>query len=297
VTDPQPPQSVDLGLDQPNAARMYDYYLGGSHNFAQDREAAQSLVRVAPGIITAARGNRSFLHRAVCAAAAEGIDQFLDLGSGIPTVGNVHDIARGVNPEARVVYVDCDPVAVTHARVLVAGDDRVGVVHADLRDVAVVLEDPTTVGLLDFTRPVAVLMVAVLHFIAGDVTNVVARYRQILAPDSLLVLSHGTPDHPPAQRDAAAAVAEVYTRTPTPVCLRTRAEISRLFGDFELLTPGLVAVDQWRPEPGIQPDPDLCGFLAGVGIQRRASHRSRPTGGNRAPQRISPRKGGPRPTL
>jgi len=176
----------------PNAARIYDFLLGGSSNFATDRRPAKRLIAAVPEIRIAAHANRAFLRRAVAYALTEGIDQFLDLGSGLPTVGNIHEIvAQNGNPDARVVYVDIDPVVVIHAWTLV-DPTRVGVVQADLSDPAAVLSDPIVRRLIDITQPVAVLAVAALHFVPGDGATVVAGYRQAMAPGSLLVLSHGT---------------------------------------------------------------------------------------------------------
>lgn len=242
------PGAADIGLDQPSAARVYDFLLGGASNFEVDRQAGQAILDAAPDSATTARANRAFLGRLVRYLVKAGVDQILDLGSGLPTVGNVHSVAQHANPRARVVYVDCDPVAVVHARNLVADNALVGVVEADLRTPSAVLDDPITRQYLDFTRPVAVLMISVLHFVGGDLPELIGAYRQNLVPGSMLGISHATPPAPTAeQRVAAERVAEVYQQTPTPIHLRDGETIRRLFDGFDLLEPGLVPVDQWRP--------------------------------------------------
>ena len=156
---------AELDLDRPNAARMYDYYLGGSHNFAVDRELAGKVLEAWPDMPRAAQANRAFLRRAVRFLLDQGVRQFLDIGSGIPTVGNVHEVAQAAAPDARVVYVDTDPVAVAHSRAILAGDAQTAVVQADGRDPAGLLAHPGVTGLLDLRRPVGLLMVALLHFV------------------------------------------------------------------------------------------------------------------------------------
>lgn len=253
------PDEVDT--DTPSAARMYDYYLGGSHNFAADRALAEEAIRVWPDTRQLARANRAFLRRAVTALVADGVDQFLDLGAGIPTVGAVHEVAGAIDPNCRVVYVDADLVAVTHAAALLDGDPRTAVVHADLRDPAAVLAHPALTGLLDLSRPVAVLMVAVLPFVAeaDDPRGIVAGYRDATASGSYLVVSHGTDEYRPA---AAHRAANVYRRAANPVTLRDRAALSALLDGYRLLEPGLVDLIHWRPEAdGLQPDP-LGGDVA-----------------------------------
>ena len=258
---------VDGDVERPNAARMYDYYLGGSHNFAVDRDAADAVEAAWPGAAAACRENRSFLRRAVRLVAERGCDQFLDLGSGVPTAGNVHEIARKANPEAQVVYVDNEPVAYRAARRILADTPSVGVVQADLRDADTVLRDPQTTALLDFSRPVALLMVSVLHFVPGDVTDLTAAYRRVLAPGSYLIASHATPPWELAgSREDMEAAYRVYENSSTPLHYRSGAEIAPLFDGMELLPPGLVHVMDWRPDT--PPDPARrarIGFLAGVG--------------------------------
>jgi hypothetical protein len=260
------PDEVDI--DTPSAARMYDYYLGGSHNFEADRRLAEETIRVWPDLRHLARANRAFLRRAVTALAASGVDQFLDLGAGIPTVGSVHETALAANPHARTVYVDADLVAVAHGTALLADRPHTAVVHADLRDPAAVLGDAALSGLLDLRRPVAVLMLAVLPFVpdADDPAAIVAGYRDATAPGSHLVLSHGTDDYRP---EAAHRAEEVYRRASHAMTLRSRAEVAALLDGYELVEPGLVDVIHWRPDPQV-PDPldgDVARYsmLAAVG--------------------------------
>ena len=260
------PDEVDV--ETPSAARMYDYYLGGSHNFAADRRLADETVRVWPDVKHLARANRAFLRRAVSALVDAGVEQFLDLGAGIPTVGSVHETAQSANRYARTVYIDADLVAVAHGTALLADDPNTAVVHADLRDPATVLDGVTATGLLDLSQPVAVLMLAVLPFVpdADDPAGIVAAYRDASAPGSYLALSHGTDDYRP---EAAHRAEDVYRRAAQPMTLRSRAEIAALFGGYELLEPGVVDMIHWRPGPEvIDPlDGDVARYsmLAAVG--------------------------------
>lgn len=214
------------------------------------------------------QANRAFLRRAVRFLLGQGIRQFLDIGSGIPTVGNVHEVALETAPDARVVYVDTDPIAVTHSRAILAGDERTVVVHADGRDPEALLASPEVTGLLDLGRPVGLLMVALLHFVPDgqDPAGILARYRSLLASGSYLALTHasteGSPDRAPVQ--------ELYRRTPTPIQLRSRAGITRLFAGFELVEPGVVYLPEWRPEypEDAEQDPRWVSGFCGVGLLR-----------------------------
>jgi SAM-dependent methyltransferase len=235
-----------IDFDHANAARIYDYLLGGGHNFEVDRAQARKILAGQPDMARICRENRAFLVRAVRWCLEAGIDQFLDLGCGVPTVGNVHEVARAVEPDARVAYVDFEPVAVTHARELTAVLDGVTVTAADLRDPRAVLEAPTVTGLLDLTRPVALLAVAVLHFVPEDLAPVFAAYRAALAPGSALVMSHGSADWPDrGLADSTRAVAEGYRGSATPVTLRTRSELAALVDDWPLVTPTWVDLVSW----------------------------------------------------
>lgn len=237
-----------VDVSTPNVARMYDYFLGGAHNFTADRDAAARAVAAMPQIPRMAQANRAFLQRAVRFCVNAGVRQFLDLGSGIPTVGHVHEIAHAVDPAVLVAYVDIEPVAVAHTRHLLHGLATATVTQADMTDPATVLSAPGVVGLLDFTRPVAVLAVAVLHFVPddSDPRGVLAAYRDAVPPGSLLVLSHGGDDYD--RPDRMDALHKVYQRTSTPGQRRSRADIVALLGDWELIEPGLVDVTAWHPD-------------------------------------------------
>lgn len=255
----------DLDLERPSAARVYDYFLGGSHNFAVDRALAQEILRMTPSLGETMRAGRSFLRRTVQFLAAAGIRQYLDIGSGIPTVGNVHEIAQRADPQARIVYVDIEPVAVAHSRDILAGNDRVAVVQADLREPEVILADPQLHRLLDLTRPVAVLLAGVLHFIpdSDDPTAIVARLRDAVAPGSFLAISHATYEDQPEEVIRAQALSG---RTATEITLRSRAEIVEMFRGFTLVDPGVVFLPLWHPDPGDDIDhPERYGAFGGVG--------------------------------
>lgn len=234
------PRPVDR--EQANGARIYDYLLGGSHNFAVDREAARRLMELNPEAPKVARSNRQFVARTVRFCLASGIDQFLDLGSGVPTVGNVHEIVRAALPTGRVLYVDYEPVAVEVTRALLRDNDCADVLHADLRQPECVLGAERTARLLDLSRPVAVLMNASVHYVpdSADLPRVFAVYREAMAPGSYLVLSHLT--------TSAQAGKRVFSESGTPVTLREHAEIAALLHDFDLVPPGLVYVPSWRPD-------------------------------------------------
>ena len=256
------PAGIDL--DRPNAARMYDYALGGSHNFAVDRAMVEKVEEMMPGASLVAHVNRAFLHRAVRFLLAAGVRQFLDLGSGIPTVGNVHEVAQAIDPRSRVAYVDVDPVAVAHSRTILVDNEYATAVHGDARRPADILADPEVTRLLDLTQPVAVLLIAVLHFVpdADDPAGLVAQLYDRVAPGSYLAISHGCPDDNPT---AAASVRQAYQQTATPLTLRTRPEVERLFDRFELVEPGVTGVTAWRPEATERAEPERREMVAGVG--------------------------------
>ncbi|MFI1584727.1 SAM-dependent methyltransferase [Embleya sp. NPDC020630] len=247
-----PPSGIDT--TRPTPARMYDYYLGGKNNFAVDREAAERVLAASPGVREAAWANRRFLQRAVRWLVEAGITQFIDLGAGLPTVGNVHEIAQEVNPDARVVYVDNDPVVLAHGRALLADGENTTVITGDMRLPQDILEDPDTVRLIDLRRPVAVLFVATLHFVPDEdhPHDLVRAYREAMAPGSHLVISHATTHGPSA--DQVAAVEGVYESATARVTMRSEAQIARFFEGFDLLPPGLTRPDLWRPDP-TQPTP------------------------------------------
>ena len=251
-------------FDLPSAARMYDYYLGGAHNFTADREAAAKVLEIFPDASRIAQANRAFLRRAVGYLLDQGIRQFLDLGSGIPTVGNVHEVAAAASA-ARVVYVDIDPTAVAHSESILAGQPGVGVVQADIRHPTDVLDAPVTRSLIDFDQPVGVLTVAVLPFLSpeDDPGGTLGQYRDAVGSGSYLALSHGTADEQP---EAAAAFTEIYRKTRDPLTLRTRAQISELLAGWELVDPGLVWLPEWHPDwpDDVAEDPSWTQILCAV---------------------------------
>jgi S-adenosyl methyltransferase len=260
-----------LGIDTtvPTTARIYDFWLGGHDNFAADRAAALKVSEAAPEAQLMAVENRRFLRRAVRYLAADaGITQFLDIGTGLPTQGNVHQVAQDINPAARVVYVDNDPMVLAHSRALKTGGNTV-VIEADLRDPQAILNHPDTPKLIDFSQPLAVLLVAVLHFISDDddPSAIVAAIRDAAQPGSYLVLSHVTGG---IRRESAANAAVFYKQVTSGATLRGRDEILRFFAGLELIDPGLVQVPQWRPDG---PEPAEAGkvwILGGVGRKPRA---------------------------
>jgi hypothetical protein len=237
---------VEIDVDQPSASRIYDDALGGAHNFAADRAAADYFFSVFPDGRGVAQSNRAFLQRAVRYCLSTGITQFLDLGSGIPTVGNVHEIAQQADPASRVVYVDNEPIAVASTHHLLAGVPNVAIVDADLRDVDTVLSAPETRELLDFTKPIGLMMVAVLHYVEkeDDAAAVVGRYLETLVPGSVLVVSHTTEDPRP---EVAEIIRSTFAQTATPVVHRDRDEVAALFTGLELVEPGVVWAPEWRP--------------------------------------------------
>jgi len=257
-----------VDLDRPSPARIYDYMLGGSHNFAVDREIAEQVLAAAPQLRPAAHANRAFLRRAVGYLVGAGIRQFLDIGSGVPTVGNVHEVAQRLAADTRVVYVDIDPVAVVHSEAIVAGDPYVSVLRADARDPDSILDHPTVTGLLDLDQPVAVLMVGLLHFIpdSADPAALVHRYLDRVQSGSYLVISQVTrPERLTPEQQAAS---DRYQQT-TPVALRTPAEIAAFFTGLDLVEPGLVNSVEWRPEPDDLVEPtDLVPSRVGVAVKR-----------------------------
>jgi len=235
-------------MDSPSPARMYDYFLGGSFNFLVDREAAGRVQELYPDTPYIMRANRAFLRRAVRFLGAQGIDQFLDIGSGLPTVGNVHDVARRDNPAVHVVYVDSDPVAVHHSLDVLREMPSTGAIRADARDPAYILQHPEVRRLLDFSRPVAVLLVAVLHFIESDaqIYNLLRTLRASMASGSYLVISHSTLDG--VAQESAAQTERLYADTVHPFKTRTRAQVAPFFAGLNLVEPGLVYAPLWHPE-------------------------------------------------
>jgi SAM-dependent methyltransferase len=258
--------SVDASV--PNAARVYDFFLGGTDNYAADRELARKILAILPDTAAVCRDNRAFLQRAVRFLAGEaGIRQFLDIGAGLPTMGNVHEVARETAPVSRVAYVDYDPAVLSQARALLAGDRNVVTAAGDLRQPHALLADAAVRQLIDFSQPVAVLIVAVLHFVA-DADRPHAAVRAVmdaLPAGSYLVLTHSTPDDVPD--DVTEAMKAVYSGASAQVTPRSSTDIARFFDGLELVSPGLVNVTRWRPDP---PSPSPRRSLVYAGVARTA---------------------------
>src|SRR5215470_461444 len=261
--------------DIPSTARMYDYYLGGKDNYPADREAAERIIGMMPaGVVrTAALQNRTFLIRAVRHLAAElGVRQFLDIGTGLPTVSNVHEVAQSIAPDSRVVYVDHDPIVVAHGRDLLHGSDRATIIEHDLRDPAGILADPSLRALLDFGQPIAVLLVAILPYLADDEDpyGIVDFLMSAVPVGSYLVISHFTADSDPQANTAALE----YRKATSSLHSRTRAQVAEFFAGHDLIDPGeVVWAPQWRPDPG-DTDPVLAAepgrSMSWCGVARKS---------------------------
>ena len=241
--------SAFLNTNVPNVARIYDYLLGGKDHFAADREAAEKIIQAVPDVQAGVRQNRDFLGRAVRYLVDAGIRQFIDIGTGLPTQGSVHEIAQEISPEARIVYVDHDPVVVAHAQALLANNTpRVAAIQGDLHQPAAILAAPELRALINFDEPVAVLLIAVAHFIADEKAPA-ALVRDLMdatAPGSYLVLSHVTADHVSSEADSKARSA--YQAATASAITRTHAQVMPLFDGLEMVEPGLVDVGAWRTE-------------------------------------------------
>ncbi|MEJ8651450.1 SAM-dependent methyltransferase [Streptomyces sp. MS1.AVA.3] len=265
----------EIDTSRPHPARMYDYYLGGWDNYEVDRVAAERVIEVHPQVRHSARANRAFLRRAVRELVTGGIRQIIDIGTGIPTSPNTHEMARETAPDTRVVYVDNDPIVATHAGARLTNTERTGFVLGDVRDPKAVLDHPTVRELIDFDQPVALLLVAVLHFIRDDEdpAGIVAALADALPAGSHLVLSHATGEpyeaYAAGRTDERArdGVVNVYKSSTATLNLRSKAGIEPLFGPFTLLEPGVVRVPLWRPDGSVPSAEDLNNtiFYGGVG--------------------------------
>ncbi|HEY4453792.1 MAG TPA: SAM-dependent methyltransferase [Pseudonocardiaceae bacterium] len=263
------PEQVDY--QRPSSARMYDYLLGGGQNFAVDRDAAEAAAAAFPHFRAAVRANRSYLGRAAAYLAKNGIDQFLDLGSGIPTAGNVHEVVHRYNPNARVAYVDREPVAVAHASGLLADEPLVTITQADIRSPQDVLSAPTVADLLDLDRPIAVLAMGILHFLSDDDDpfGMLAAYRDASCSGSYLAISHA--NQVTLTDEQVQGFLDAYARTPTPTLFRTVEEIRRLLDGYKLIEPGLVLAPFWHPDqpgPVDEGEAAATNLRAAVGIKR-----------------------------
>ncbi|MFF4358872.1 SAM-dependent methyltransferase [Streptomyces sp. NPDC001604] len=234
-----------IDTSRPHPARVYDWWLGGKDNYPVDEELARKILAVDSSAVRGARANRRFMHRAVRAVAEAGIRQFLDIGTGIPTEPNLHQVAQSVAPESRVVYADNDPIVLRHAQALLRGSDegRTEYVHADVRDIDTLLRQAAET--LDFSQPVALSLVALTHYLDDDVHDLLAKYVAALAPGSHLILSQVTPDLNP---EAIAKAAGAFRASGTPFFPRSITDFQRFFEGLELLGPGVIPVTGWRPE-------------------------------------------------
>lgn len=242
---------VDLELDRPHSARMYDYFLGGITNFPADREAAARVIAVFPSTLIAARSNRAFMRRSTRYLAQLGIDQFLDIGTGIPTSPNLHEVAQSVTPQARIVYTDNDPIVLAHARALLHSrpEGATAYMQADVTDPATLLAHSVLRSTLDFERPIALSLNALLHFVADehhDAHGIVESLKAALPSGSFLIISHATPDFDP---ETMARLTAIYQAAGTPLQARTRSEIAQFFTGWNLLDSGLQPILRWRPDP------------------------------------------------
>ncbi|GHH57037.1 hypothetical protein GCM10017774_75970 [Lentzea cavernae] len=264
---------VPTGIDTnvPSMARVYDYILGGAHNFAADRQVGSQIEKLVPGLPSVARLNRRFLGRAVNFLAEHGIRQFLDIGSGIPTVANVHEVAQERDPAARVVYVDKDPVAVAHSRLMLSDNENAAIVQADMRDPEVVLSSPEVRRLLRLDEPVGLLMLLMMHWVPDEDSpeKLVAHYRDALPAGSFLVMTHVAKDQTGDNVGQAAAVVN-RSKSADQMHMRTHAQVSALFDGFSLVEPGLVGCGEWRPDgPGDFTDEASMNMFLYAGVGRK----------------------------
>jgi SAM-dependent methyltransferase len=256
-----------IDTSQPHPARMYDYYLGGRDNYEIDRIAADRIISVMPQIVEGARYNRGFMRRAVRTVVAEhGIRQIIDIGTGIPTSPNTHEVAQEVAPETRVVYIDNDPIVGVHANARLTGVGRTAFLLGDLRETASLIARLRDEELIDFDQPTALVLVGVLHFLSDtdDPYEILGRLYDVLRPGSYVVLSHATADEiTPRYEEPMAELIDIYKNSAASLTLRSREQFLGFFGGLELLDPGITGVSQWRPDPGETP-PSWTGIYAGV---------------------------------
>lgn len=241
--------TLDLRVNEAHSARMYDYYLGGKTNYAADREAVHNVVEAFPHIQSCARENRAFMHRATVTLAEQGIRQWLDIGTGIPTQPNLHEVAQSVAPEVRVVYVDNDPIVLTYAQALLSSsvEGRTAYIQADVTDPDAIFESEHLARTLDLTQPVALSLNALLQFVPDEhgPYDLVRRLLEPLPSGSALALSHPTGDFDP---ETWQRVIDVYVGSGTPAQVRTREGVERFFSGLEMLEPGVEVVHRWRPD-------------------------------------------------
>jgi hypothetical protein len=260
------PEGADITV--PNSARAYDYALGGFHNFQADRDFLDRLVQALPGIRADAVANRALLHRVIRWLIGQGIRQFLDIGSGVPTVGNVHEIAQELAPESRIVYVDIDPVAVAHGQAILAGNPRAWAIEGDLRRPADTVNHPDVLRVLDFSQPVAVILFLVVHYVADDdeARAIMAYLRDALVSGSYIAMTHASPY--PGLEDEMETSRKLFDETPTPTIFRSYEQIADLLTGLELVEPGIVRIPDWRPDPDDESDP-MAGVIDFAAVARR----------------------------
>jgi SAM-dependent methyltransferase len=265
ISDENLPPARDIDTSVPHIARIYNYWLGGKDYFAVDREAAEKVIQATPAILPGVRANRAFLGRAVRYLAAEaGIRQFLDIGTGIPSASNTHEVAQAAAPGSRVVYVDNDPIVLAHARALLTGAaGTTAYLDADVRDPATILAGAAAT--LDFGRPVAVMLIAIMHCVPDedDPYGLVRTLLDAVPPGSYLVLSQPAKDMIPEK--SAEAEASLSQAMRQKVQFRTHAEVSRFFDGLELLEPGVVHLPEWRPDEPVDPDGPVTAMWGGAG--------------------------------
>jgi hypothetical protein len=266
---PRPRPVIDTSVAHP--ARRYNYWLGGKDNFEADRKSGDELAALMPTVRLAALENRGFQRRVVNHLMTAGIRQFLDIGTGIPAPDNTHEVAQAIDPAARVVYVDNDPIVLAHARALMnsAPEGRTAYLDGDIREPDKILDQPELRATLDLDQPVGLLLIAVLHFVTDDydVYDIVGRLTGALAPGSYVAITHGTKDFLPPEM-AAKADAAIASGKHGAIRVRDRAEISRFFTNLDLLSPGVVSLSEWHPTQSRVPDPAQIGAYGAVGRLR-----------------------------
>ncbi|GIH45662.1 S-adenosyl methyltransferase [Microbispora rosea] len=256
----------EIDTTKPSIARVYDAFLGGKDNFAVDRAIAMEGMRHFPDRGEGTRNNRAMLFRGVKYMAEQGVDQFLDIGSGLPTMDNTHSVAQRINPAAKVVYVDNDPIVLAHARAILQTDERTRVITADMREPEVILDHPDVEGFLDFSRPIGLLLVAVVHHLADaeDPNGLVDAYKARLAPGSYMQLTHFC-SCAPEMRELEAVLLQMLGTGRA----RDMPEIARFFAGLDLVEPGVVHVPEWRPEEPVRHPLDLGGICVAGGVGRK----------------------------
>lgn len=239
---------ADVPTEKLNIARYYDYLLGGYHNFEIDRRVGDMVINTCPDVRLGALANRAFLRRSVKFLCQQGIDQYLDIGSGIPTSGNVHEIAQRINPSAHIVYVDIDPIAVIHSQAILKDNPNAAVIQEDIHNIEAILKHPSFTGLIDLHRPLGVFMVSVLHFVKddGQLLEILRILKTSLVPGSYLVVSHYSEEGAPSE--TVAQINKLSAGAGSPSVSRNLTEVSRLFDGYELVEPGVVRIPLWHPE-------------------------------------------------